>query len=74
MHHSNELPTSLSNYFTVNSSAHMYGTRTREDMHISSVSTRSTSIGQRSLRYKASKFWNSLPDSLKVIGTSNSKE
>jgi len=37
----------------VNSSVHMYGTQTREDLHISSVST---NLGKRSIKYKASNF------------------
>ena len=34
------------------------------------VSSVSTNLGKHSVRYKASKFWNSFLDSLKVIGTS----
>jgi len=60
MHHENELPKSFSNYFTVNSSVHLYGTQIREDLHITSVST---NLGKRSVRHKASMdygtaFWN----------------
>jgi len=36
-------------------------TQTRDDLHTSSVNT---NLGKRSVRYKASKIWNSLPDSL----------
>jgi len=34
----------------------------------------STNLGKRSIRHKASKFWNSLPDSLKVTGRPTSKQ
>jgi len=44
----------------------MYCTRTREDLNIFSVST---NLCTRSFRHNASKIWNSLPNSLKVIGT-----
>jgi len=54
-------------YFTVESSVDMYRTRTREDLHTSSLIT---NLGKKSVRYKANKFWNSLLNSLKVITTS----
>ena len=60
MHHGNELDYLCLSPIAANSSVHTctYGTRTRED------------FGKRGVRYKASKIWKSLPDSLKVIGTS----
>ena len=68
MHHSNELPKSFSNYFTDKQfSSHVYGTRTRKDLHrLYHQSVKK--LDKLSVRDKVSKIWNSLPDSLKVIG------
>jgi len=57
MHHANELGLYLSLsliFFTVNSSVHMYDTRTREHLHISLV--RRTNLGKRSYRTSNSRI------------------
>jgi len=61
VHHKHLLPTAFANYFTINSTVHLYNTRVRENLHLDSVST---NYGKRTVRYKAGKIWNQLHSSL----------
>ena len=62
VHHKHLLPTAFANYFTTNSTVHLYNSRVRENLHLDSVST---NYGKRTVRYKAGKIWKQLPSSLK---------
>lgn len=62
--HSNLLPDVFANYFTLNSSVHVYLTRSHSDIHIYRANT---SFGQRSVTHKGGILWNSLPSALKSI-------
>jgi len=63
-HHSNRLPVVFASYFTQNKLIHQHDTRDKCDFH---MSTPCTTFGKRSLKYKGSYMWNSLPESLKTI-------
>ena len=63
-HHRHQLPQIFSSYFTKNTDLHNYNTRSKNDLHLLSFST---TIGQRSITYKGSQLWCSLPEYLKYI-------
>ena len=67
-HFPNFLPTIYINYFTPNSSIHHHNTRSCNDLHQQSFKK---SIGQRSIKNKGVKLWNSLPVELKTITNAN---
>ena len=48
LHHKHLLPTAFANYFTINSAAHLYNIRVRENMGDSV----STNYGKRTVKYK----------------------
>jgi hypothetical protein len=64
IHHPHQLPLVFLSYFNKNHMFHSYDTRKRDDLHSLSFVT---SIGQRSITYKGTKLWNTLPDNLKGI-------
>lgn len=64
----NTLPITFSHYFNLNSSIHGYDTRSKSDYHLGSFKT---NLGQKSFLYQGSYLWNTLPDSLKLIGSIN---
>ena len=66
VHHRHLLPEVFHDYFAENNSIHDYNTRERSGLHIFSVRT---SFGQRCTLYRASKFWNDLPQYLKSMSS-----
>jgi len=63
VHHSNRLPVIFASYITQNKLVHQHDTRDKCDFHLS---TPRTTFGKKSLKYKGSHSWNSLPESLKL--------
>jgi len=68
-HHPYLLPDIFVSYFTINSEYHGYSTRSKGDPHLELFTS---SLGQRSLKYKGPRLWCSLPDQLKVISSTHS--
>jgi len=64
VYHQNKLPSICSNYFIQNYMIHKHNTRSREHLHFQHTHS---SLGQRSLKFKGSCLWNSLPDELKSV-------
>jgi len=64
IYHQNKLPSIFSNYFIQNSMIHIHNTRNR--MHLYLELTHS-SLGQRSIKFKGSCLWNSIPDEVKSV-------
>jgi hypothetical protein len=58
----NILPEVFRDYFTLNQCIHYHNTRSKFDVHISSVNS---TVGQRCCTYKGNKFWNNLPSHLR---------
>jgi len=63
-HHPDKLPAIFSNYFTKNYIIHSYNTSIKESLHVYLFAS---SMGQRSIKYKGSSFWNTLPEEIKSI-------
>ena len=61
-HHKDLLPTIYKDYFTSNSSVHTHNTRLKEGLHVERYRT---NYGQKTIKYRGPKLWNSLPQSLK---------
>jgi len=51
-------------YFTRNYMFHSYNTRTKDSLHVDLFAS---SMGQRSIKYKGSTLWNTLPEEIKSI-------
>ena len=64
IYHQNKLPSIFSNYFSQNYMIHTHNTHTREHLHLEHTYS---SLGQRSIKFKWSCLWNSLPDELKSV-------
>jgi len=64
IYYQNKLPSIFSNYFIQNSMIHIHNTRNREHLYLEF--TRSF-LGQRSIKFKGSCLWNSIPDELKSV-------
>ena len=62
-HHRNLLPTIFHSYFTVNNVLHEHNTRASSNLHITHVNS---NFGHRCSTYRGCKFWNELPDYLKL--------
>ena len=56
------LPEIFQSYFMTNDVVHYHNTRSKFNLHISSVNS---TFGQRSSTYRGSKYWNELPECLK---------
>ena len=69
IYHQNKLPYIFSNYFTQNYMLHIYNTRSREHLHLEQTNS---FLGQRSIKFKGSCLWNSLPDELKSVISAHS--
>ena len=69
IYHHEKLPYVFSTYFTKNSMWHSYNTRNKESLHLEFSRT---SLGQRSVKYKGSSLWNTLPEELKYISSTKS--
>jgi len=65
-HHNHLLPKIFQEYFIINNAIHQYSTRNKNNLHISVVTSH---IGQRCSVYHGSKYWNELPDYLKVYSS-----
>jgi len=64
IYHQNKLPSIFSNYISQNYMIHTHNTSTREHLHLEHTYS---SLGQRSVKFKGSCLWNSLPDELKSV-------
>ena len=53
-----KLPAIFSNYFTKNYTFHSYSTHIKDSLHVDLFAS---SLGQRSIKYKGSILWNTLP-------------
>ena len=62
-YHNHLLTKIFQEYFVMNKSIHQYSTRNKSNLHISVVNS---SMGQRCSVYQGSKYWNDLPDYLKI--------
>jgi len=69
IYHQNKLPSIFSNYFTQNYTLHIYNARSRQHLHLEQTHS---SLGQRSIKFKGSCLWNSLPDELKPVISAHS--
>ena len=69
IYHQNKLPYIFSNYFTQNYMLHIYNTRSREHLYLEQTNS---SLGQRSIKFKGSCLWNSLPDELQSVISAHS--
>jgi len=58
-YYQNKLPSIFSNYFIQNSMIHIHNTRNREHLYIEFAHS---SLGQRSIKFKGSCLWNTIPD------------
>ena len=58
VYHRNKLSSVFSTYFEENKLVHHYHTRQRDDFHSHSVRTEK---GKRNIKFKGTRFWNSLP-------------
>ena len=63
-HHHDKLPAIFANNFTKNYMVHSYNTRIKDSLHVDSFASY---VGQRSIKYKGSTLWNSLPEEIKSI-------
>ena len=63
-YHHDKLPAIFSNYFTRNYMFHSYNTRTKDSLRVDLFAS---SMGQRSIKYKGSTLWNTLPEEVKSI-------
>jgi len=70
-HHPDQLPPIFVIIFCIkkNSDLHSHDTRSKDKLHFQSFTT---SLGQRSIKYKGCYLWCSLPDQLKSITSTNS--
>jgi len=65
--HDNELlPNIVSSYFTKKSDLYTYNTRSKNEPHFQLFTT---SLGQRSIKFKGCQLWCSLPDELRSISS-----
>ena len=60
--HKNILPEIFHDYFTEKKSIHTYHTRKNSDLY---MTLNNSSLGQRCITFRGSKFWNELPSNLK---------
>jgi len=59
-----QLPSTFSSYFQINHDIHHHHTRSSDHIHLSAVKT---SLGAKSIKFKASQMWNNLPTQLRKI-------
>jgi len=69
VYHRNKLPSIFSNCFIQNYMIHIYKTRSREHLHLEHTHS---CLGQRSIKFKGSCLWNSLPNELKSVISAHS--
>jgi len=63
-YHHDKLPAIFSNYFTKNYTFHSYNTHIKDSLHMDLFAS---SLDQRSIKYKGSILWNTLPEDIKAI-------
>lgn len=66
IYHRGSLPKIYHTYFTENFKIHQHDTRTKNCLHLTSVSC---NRGKRAINFKGCLLWNSLPDDLKSISS-----
>jgi len=68
-YHKDQLPRIFHSYFQHNSELHSYNTRTKNEPHLKLFNS---SIGQRSVKFKGTRMWCSLPEQLRSISSTRS--
>ena len=68
-YHKDQLPRIFHSYFQHNSELHSYNTRTKNEPHLKLFNS---SIGQRSVKFKGTRIWCSLPEQLRSISSTRS--
>ena len=61
-HHVNTLPEVFHSYLVETNDVHNYNTRTKRNLYMSCINSR---FGQKCIRSRGGKLWNSLPENLK---------
>jgi len=60
------MPSIFASYFTQNTSVHHYSTREKHSLHLDNPHT---DFGKRLVKFKGSRLWNNLPDSVKILNS-----
>ena len=60
------MPSIFASYFTHNTSVHHYNTREKYSLHLDNTHT---DFGKRLVKFKGSRLWNNLPDSVKTLNS-----
>ena len=68
LHYYGKRPETFGNYFVKNDSKHSYNTRSAPKIHID---FKRTNHGKFTLQYRGAIIWNSLPNDLKEVKSSN---
>ena len=66
LYHGNKMPSIFASYFTQNTSVHHYNTREKYSLHLDNPHT---DFGKRLIKFKGSRLWNNLPDSVKTLNS-----
>jgi len=66
LYHGNKMPSIFTSYFTQNTSVHHYNTREKHSLHLYNPHT---DFGKRLAKFKGSRPWNNLPDSVKILNS-----
>jgi len=69
IHHHDQLPCIFSSYFNRNNMFHLHNTRGRDNLHLELFNS---TLGQKSVTYKGTILWNTLPDELKCVKSTRS--
>jgi len=60
------MPSIFALYFTQNTFVHHYNTREKDSLHVDNPHT---DFGKRLAKFKGSRLWNKLPDSVKTLNS-----
>ena len=60
------MPSISASYFTQNTSVHHYNTTEKYSLHLDHPHT---DFGKRLVKFKGSRLWNNLPDSVKTLNS-----
>jgi len=66
LYHGNKMPYIFASYFTQNTSVHHYNTREKYSLHLVNSYT---DFGKRLVKFKGSRLWNNLSDSVKILNS-----
>jgi len=66
LYHGNKMPSIFASYFTHNTSVHHYSTREKHSLPLYNPHT---DFGKRLVKFKGSRLWNNLPDSVKMLNS-----